>query len=85
MAIYEFPQLSEEVQRTSQKTMWLVNDGAPTRFTRDLKQFIDYVEEWEGRIGSVLWALRSPDPTPLGPSRDTFYWKTVNRRNEFGV
>jgi len=65
--------------------MWLMNDGAPTRFTRDLKQFTDYLEEREGRIGPVLWPARSPDLTPVGPSRDTVYWKTINRRNEFVV
>jgi len=62
-----------------------MNDGAPTRFTRDLMQFIDHLEVREGRIGPVLWPPRSPDLTPVGPSRDTFYWQTVNTRNEFGV
>jgi len=56
-------------------------------FMRDVKQFWDchYPEELVGRNVLVLWPPRSPDLTPVEPSRDTVYWQTVNRRNEFVV
>jgi hypothetical protein len=49
-----------------------MNDGAPTR---DFKQFIDYLEEREGRIGPVLWPPQSADLTPVEPFGTQFTGK----------
>jgi hypothetical protein len=79
-------QLPQAVPLTLQ-SVWSIRVAALTHFARDVKQFCDchYPEAWIGRNGLVLWPLRSPDLTPVGPSRGTVYWQTVNRRNDFGV
>jgi len=78
---------SRRLCRWQYKSEWSIRVAAPTHFMRDVKQFCDchYPEEWVGRNVLVLWPPRSSDLTPVGPSRDTVYWKTVNMRNEFGV
>ena len=42
-------------------------DGAPAHFARDVREFLDqnFPNRWIGRGGSIRWAPRSPDLTPL--------------------
>lgn len=50
-------------------------DGAPTHFASSVREFLhqNSPNRWIGRGGSIRWAPRSPDLTPL----DFFLWGTV--------
>ena len=50
-------------------------DGAPVPFVRDVREFLDqnFLNRWIGTGGSIRWAPRSPDLTPL----EFFLWGTV--------
>jgi hypothetical protein len=47
-------------------------DGSPPHFSIDVRQYLDkhFPNRWIGRGGSIRWAPRSPDLTPL----DFFLW-----------
>ena len=57
-------------------------DEAPAHFARDVREFLDqnFPNRWIGRGGSIQWAPRSPDLTPL----DFFLWSTV-KNNVYGT
>jgi DDE superfamily endonuclease/Helix-turn-helix domain (DUF4817) len=47
-------------------------DGAPAHFSTDVRRYLDahFRNRWIGRGGSIRWAPRSPDLTPL----DFYLW-----------
>jgi len=52
--------------------MHFQHDGAPPRYTRHLRNYLDesFPNRWLGRGGPVAWPPRSPDITPL----DYYLW-----------
>lgn len=66
------PNLLEQVPLNIRQDMWLLQDGAPPHFRRDVREFLDntFPNRWIGRNGPVAWPPRSPDLTPC----DFFLW-----------
>jgi hypothetical protein len=55
--------------------MWYMHDGAPTYFSRAVRDFLSntYHGRWRGRRGYIAWPPRSPDLKPL----DFYLWEQV--------
>lgn len=66
------PVLLEDVPLNIRQAMWLLQDGAPAHFRREVREFLDirYPNRWIGRNGPVAWPPRSPDLNPC----DFFLW-----------
>ena len=66
------PELLSNVSPAVRTRMWFQHDGAPTHFSRNVRNYLDaaYGLHWIGRGGPVLWPSRSPDLTCL----DFFFW-----------
>ena len=58
--------------------MYFQQDGAPAHFSSDVRAWLDekFTGRWIGRRGSIEWAARSPDLTPL----DFFLWGYVKQK-----
>lgn len=58
--------------RTPDENLWYQQDGAPPHYALAVRSYLDQVfpNRWIGRRGTVEWAPRSPDLTPL----DFFLW-----------
>jgi hypothetical protein len=54
------------------KKIYFQQDGAPIHFSKEVRAWLDeqFCERWVGRGGSISWAPRSPDLTPL----DFYLW-----------
>jgi hypothetical protein len=80
----ELPQLLEDVPLVTQQ-MWFMHDGAPTHFTRNIKQFLHshYPAQWAEQNRLVLWPPQLPSLTPAdfylwGHLKCTIYSKSHN-------
>lgn len=60
------PGLLEDVPLHIRQAMWLLQDGAPPHFRREVREFLDnaFPNRWIGRSGPVAWPPRSPDLNP---------------------
>uniref|UniRef100_V5GU21 Transposable element Tc3 transposase n=1 Tax=Anoplophora glabripennis TaxID=217634 RepID=V5GU21_ANOGL len=86
------PNLLEEVPINIRQNMWLLQDGAPPHFRRDVREFLDntFPNRWIGRNGPVAWPPRSPDLTPCdfflwGYMKNLVFKTPVNTREEMIV
>lgn len=70
----DLPGLLEDVPLNIRQDMWLLQDGAPAHFGREVREFLDttFENNWIGRGGPVAWPPRSPDLNPC----DFFYGVT---------
>ena len=60
------------------ENIWFQQDGAPAHYGVNVRQYLNetFFERWIGRRGTVEWAPRSPDLTPL----DYFLWGYLKDR-----
>ena len=72
LSTYVFPLLR---QLDDFDDLWLMQDGAPPHFGNIVRNFLDENAPvgWIGRRGTIDWAPRSPDLTPM----DFFLWGAV--------
>jgi hypothetical protein len=85
----ELPQPLKDVPIETLQAVWFMYDGAHSRFTRDVKEFLDchYSDRLTGRNKPVLWPPRSPDRTPSDfhlwdQLKGNVYSKGVNTRDK---
>ena len=53
------------------KPLWFMQDGAPPHYATIVRNWLTgNFENWIGRRGTVEWAPRSPDLTPM----DFYFW-----------
>ncbi|GFW01257.1 DUF4817 domain-containing protein [Trichonephila clavipes] len=66
------PELLTDVPAPIRRRMWFQQDGAPSHYTRHVREHLDrtFPNRWIGRGGPVAWPPRSPDLSPL----DFFLW-----------
>lgn len=81
--------LLEEIPLNIRSSMWLMHDGAPPHFSREVRNFLNdaFPNRWIGRGGPLPWPPRSPDLNPLdfflwGHLKSLVYSTPVNTREE---
>lgn len=81
--------LLEEVPLDTRNNMWLMHDGAPPHFSRNVRNYLNntFRDKWIGRSGPVSWPARSPDLTPMdfyvwGHMKALVYNTTINSTEE---
>ena len=59
--------LMPQLERISEgKPLWCMHDGAPPHYATIVRNWLnDNFETWIGRRGTVEWAPRSPNLTPM--------------------
>lgn len=57
------PELLEDVDLQTRRNMWLMHDGAPAHFTRNVTTYLNetFPNKWIGRSGPISWPARSPE------------------------
>ena len=71
----QLPEVLEKIPLEVRRQMWFQHDGAPPRYTRIVRNYLDetFADTWIGRGGSINWPARSPDLNLL----DFFLWGHV--------
>jgi hypothetical protein len=64
--------IRDNIPLSDLNNIWFQHDGAPAHSSYAVRDFLDdrFPQKWIGRGGTVEWAPRSPDLTPL----DFFFW-----------
>lgn len=76
----QLPGLLEDIPLVLRQKMWLMHDGAPPHFTRNVRDHLhlQYPRKWIGRGADapIKWPPRSPDLTPC----DFFLWGALSAK-----
>lgn len=85
----DFINLLEELPLNLRQNMWIMQDGAPPHYTREVRTYlnINFSERWIGRGSHFPWPARSPDFNPLdfgvwGAMKQLVYKNPINTRNQ---
>jgi hypothetical protein len=67
------PKLLEDVPLAVRARMWYVHDGAPTHFSRAVRDVLNNTDhdQWKGRGEPIAWSPPSPDLNP----QDFYLWR----------
>jgi hypothetical protein len=65
--LHDLPKLLEDEPLAVRPRMWYMHDGAPTHFSRAVRDVLNntYHDRWVGRGEPTAWPPRPPDLNPL--------------------